>query len=142
MQPLVLALVIELYEFNYISFIKSLKYFLITHTHTHNVTPTHHKHLIYLELGILPGIKPVHSTEPLTGGPPAEQFNVPPHGQKLSPIIGLGSLHYKLEEDVAVISEHCGLGIVQSECLGSCLVLFNGPHSLCHTRLVKAFCEA
>ena len=52
---------------------------------------------------------------------------------------GQTDLHYKFQEDVAVVGEDCGFGKVEAECLSCWFLLLNSPTCLSYTRLVETF---
>lgn len=88
----------------------------------------HHQRV--LECRVRAGVKAVHSTEALTRRSSAQHLHVALLRQLLAERVGLLSRHDQLEQNVAVLSEHCAAGVVEPEGLCCRLPHLNGPQRL------------
>lgn len=82
------------------------------------------------EFGISARIEAVHPTKTLAGRPTTQHFHIALLRQLLAERISLLSRHDQFQEDITVLSEHRGAGIVKAERLCSWLPHLNSPERL------------
>lgn len=83
-----------------------------------------------LECGVSAGVEAVHPTESLARRSSTQHLHITLLRQLLAKGIRLLSRHDQLQQDVAVLSEHCGARVVEPEGLCCRLPHLYGPQSL------------
>ena len=100
------------------------------------------RHEAVLELRVLAVVEPVHAGEALAGRPAAQQVHLAPQGDHLPALVGLHAVDRVGQQQVAVVTEHGAVGVVQFEGLGGRLEDLDGPLALGDSGLVEAGREA
>ena len=78
----------------------------------------------------------------LARGSTAEQVNLAPQRNDLTPLVGLHSVDGVSEEEITVVGEHSAVGVVQLERLRGRLEVLHGSLGISHARHVQAVREA